>query len=173
MACAAVAPAPFGGGGQPQMEPATTLKMHPKNHAYFREVSEAVVVIKGKWPDIETVAPLEVSVGGFLAPYSAEGYAASFQKDGRQEWTCGMNALWANPLLSVTPHVPISKNRVLERAGELEPGKMLRPDMLCHANFQNGADLPRGGLVQMCLEVTHPLMSEWLNVLQVEPPMNS
>ena len=84
MACAAVAPAPFGGGGQPQMEPATTLKMKPKNHAYVREVSESALVMKGKWPDIETVAPLEVSAGGVLAPYSVEGDDAAFQKDGRQ-----------------------------------------------------------------------------------------
>ena len=66
------------------MEPATALKMHPKNHAYVREVAEAVLVVQGKWPDIETVAPLAVSAGGFLAPYSAEGYDAVFQNDERK-----------------------------------------------------------------------------------------
>ena len=64
---------------------------------------------------ITTEMPLGLQESG-ITPFSIADYQLSIVNGGRQSYTCGANALWASPLYTTTPGVPINRQgaRLLE-----------------------------------------------------------
>jgi hypothetical protein len=86
-----------------------------QNAAWLAEVQQAINVIVGKFgADIMTAPPLSIADGGYLAPYDEPQFNVS-----SGEYFCGVNIFSAQPLMSLTPNVPIMDIAVKE----------LKPDM--------------------------------------------
>ncbi|CAE7246689.1 unnamed protein product [Symbiodinium sp. CCMP2456] len=84
------------------------------NVQHFKMIEECLEAIRDHpvfGPNIDTLDPLPLvpavagDQAGFLAPLDNEALAAA--RDSGGEYVCGVNLLWANPLESVTPGVPI------------------------------------------------------------------
>ena len=130
------------------------------NLIYLSLVVDAMNTIKGKWPDIETMDPLPLpasgqpagTMTGFLAPFDPKAYssliAESITNNTEMSYTCGLNMLWQNVLLSMMPWVPIIYDDVLSSSKTVEPG-CLTQNFVLAADFDDGKKLPRGSLVRM------------------------
>ena len=142
---------------------AETVQANICNKEYLAEVSSAILTIRGQWQQIESTDPLPLVGGtslesGFLAPWDPDLFDSLTSK-GPINSTCGINLFWQNSLLSTTPHVPISKARVLEQSTTLQPDVPLKPPLVVAVNFQKGADLPRGNLIRVSAdELVHALL---------------
>ena len=102
--------------------------MPDPNTEWLAEVQRAVETIKACdtfGPDIcsQEALPLtgnpETTLLGFQAPYTE---ATAKEKGSLKcSFTCGVNALWANPLQSVTPGVPLISTAIRELMGSMFP----------------------------------------------------
>ena len=117
------------------------------NAAYHAVVSKALNAVMAKWPDISTADPLTLVQGGFVAPFNPEVYDAKNGPD--LDLTCGINLLWVNALLSITPAVPMSLKRVQEFADQLDVDTILTPVLEVSADFDTAASMPKGSLVRI------------------------
>ena len=135
---------------------------HPKHAIYLQEVSAAMDKILNLWPDIASRPALPLggadkdSPGGFLAPFDPAVYDARMAAgDMTMDYLCGINLFWVNAMMSATSHVPVTRARVFEFAASLVAGSPLDPELVVHASFASGHDLPRGGLVRVSAEEPH------------------
>ena len=135
------------------------------NDAYLAELNAAILTIKSEWKDIETLDPLPLTpespnaLFGYVAPWDSEVFDGQLKKDGKHlQYQCGVNMFWLNPMVSVTPFVPISKNRVLEQAAALSPG-LISPPLVADASWAKGSALPRGSVLRVSPdELYHAVM---------------
>lgn len=156
--------APKSAAGRPAAAAAPTPDEDVVNRPYLADVSAAILTIQGFWPGIQTAAPLPLTsadggMTGFVAPFDDAAFDAQFQADGMQlQYTCGINLFWLNPLLSVTPFVPITKSRVLRQAATLTPG-VFQPALVAHASWERAAQMPRGAILRVSPdELVHSLI---------------
>ena len=132
------------------------------NMDYLARVTEAVNVIKNKWPDIAERDPLPLSsatgLTGFLAPYDPEVFDTHLARDSASmAYQCGVNLFWISPQQSVTPYIPISESRVMELAASVHPkAGIFKYTITVAATFNNGASIPRGDVLRISPdEVAH------------------
>ena len=130
------------------------------NAEYLALVVDALNTIKGKWPDIETRDPLPLpatnqpagTLTGFMAPYDPKAYTSLLEEgtsaNKEMSYTCGLNMMFQNILLSMMPWVPIIYDDVLSSSKTVEPG-CLTQNFVLAADFDDGKKLPRGSLVRM------------------------
>ena len=159
-------------GGGSSSASAVTIATADANRDYLTEVSKAVLAIQKRWPGIEARPPLPLvpdqgGLAGFIAPYDATVYDRQLHNDGANlQYSCGVNIFWLNPLLSVTPFVPITKTRVLQQAAKITPG-LVKHQLTAHASWDSGANIPRGSVLQVSPnEMQHALLFRVMNRLE-------
>ena len=126
----------------------------------------AILTISEFWPDIAKQDPLpEVGPGGyrgllgFTAPFNAQIYEARFAEGLSMKYSCGGIFFWHGPMRSLTPWVPLYKNRILEMAESITPS-LLRHSIACVADDASGKGIPpRGG------HLVHLSPDEWSHAI--------
>ena len=143
----------------------------PINVEYLKEVSAIIMQCTKRWPDLINQLPLPVKDWsaksgvpiGFIEPYSAAAFdnsmkACSDMKRGL-EYTCGVNMFWFAQLQSATPHVPVSKQRVVAAAMSLDLDRAVDPPLTANIDWTSGDKLPRGGMLRVSPEeIPHALL---------------
>jgi hypothetical protein len=98
----------------PAPNPAASGLDESENAEYLKQVSDAVAVVKNKWPDIMSAAALGLdpvkcgahSIAGHQPPLTAADYKTAMTNSG--EAAGGMNLFAIDILKSSTPGVPIN-----------------------------------------------------------------
>ena len=118
--------------GAGSTEAATTLPDYfNPNVAYHEKLQLALDSILGAFgPDIRQKPALKVSEGGFQAPIDLKVAEARLADENWVEPVLisgGVNALWCNPLSTLTPNVPIEEKRVLDLMRSSWPDDRVHP----------------------------------------------
>ena len=119
------------------------------------ELQSAYDVIQDTWPNINTIDRLPESgnsghekMNGFMAPFCPAMYDKRYAEGSAISYTCGLNFVWHDPLVSPMPWVPLYKSRVMELVKDLAPGQFTHGLVLV-ANFSKGTNLSRGGCIRV------------------------
>ena len=115
--------------------PASDVKLAPTpaessvNGAYLEKLGHALATIREKYPGIETWDPLPELAGepggmcGFAAPFNPATYDNKHSDDAVDfSYSCATDLFWQSVLTSALPFVPISEDRVMDMAVQLQPG---------------------------------------------------
>ena len=111
---------------------------------------------------------------GFVEPFSNAAFDAaledaSIRGDTTVQYTCGINLMWVDLLVSCIPDVPMSKRRVTEFGSGLKPGVRLDPPLVVAVTFDRAAHMPRGGLLRISPnEITDALLFKIVERLEAK-----
>ena len=135
-----------------------------------------------QWPLLAASDPMPLSNWrpeqdlriGFVEPFSNTAFDAaledaSIRGDTTMQYTCGINLMWVNLLVSCTPDVPMSKRRVTEFGSGLKPGVRLDPHLVVAVTFDRAAHMPHGGLLRISPnEITDELLFKIVERLEAK-----
>ena len=152
------------------------------NTCYLVDVANALHTITMQWPLLAASDPMPLSNWrpeqdlriGFVEPFSNTGCDAaledaSIRGDTTVQYTCGINLMWVDLLVSCTPDVPMSKRRVTEFGSGLKPGVRLDPHLVVAVTFDRAAHMPRGGLLRISPnEITDALLFKIVERLEAK-----
>ena len=131
------------------------------NFEYLQDLSSAMNDILRIWPEIPSADPLPVmstdttQPTGFQAPFTAVEFDSIFAQTpvpAGAQYSTGINFFWMRNLGSITPWIPLYKQRVLELGNTMFPGGRPTPIIEQYqiaVEFSNGADLPKGSLARI------------------------
>ena len=131
-----------------------------KNGSYYEVVQSDIAVVTKQWPTIVSENPLPLSgsdgfqsLVGFGAPFDANVFDSRVGEKTLWLQFHG-NFMWQDFFRSVTPWIPLLRDRVEEYGANHYPTPMaFKTPLVFHTNFTDGAHLPKGGLERISPDV--------------------
>ena len=163
---------------EPDEQHVNSLLNHPvPNTSYHALVQQDLDIIRTQWPDIADLDPLTLDGAepGFVAPFNVGVFDAQYKMAGfDMAYTCGVNFFWFDVLRSISPMVPLYRERVEDLAADQfdRPGAQWSSmSMTVAITFQAGDNLPKGSLLRVTPdEITHAVVLAVAKRIRSEAP---
>ena len=161
-------------GGDPDVPVLDLKAVSNENLAFLNVISDAMNVIKDKWPNIEEMDPLpeigdnhELKMCGYMAPFNPQSYNEKRKSTENLEYTAGINFFWQNILQSVMPWVPEILEQVQAFSDTITPG-LLKHSIILNATFKDGDNIPRGNILRISPdEYPHAVVLKLAKVIEL------